>query len=255
MTLNANGIRAAARRGFFEWFLQQDVDVLCLQETKAQEAQLSDDVFFPKGYHRFFCDAKKPGYSGVAIYSRYPPLSVHKGLGWPCADDEGRYLQLDFPGLSIASLYLPSGSSGDLRQRYKFEFMENYAHVLRRHLQENRQFIVCGDWNIVHRAIDIKNFQANQKNSGCLPEERAWLDQVFSEGWVDAFRVLNQSTEQYTWWSARGRARAHNVGWRIDYQVVSPGLRDKLKKVEINPSPIFSDHAPFRVLYDVTLSA
>ena len=252
MSFNANGIRAAAKKGFFEWFTQQDIDVLCLQETKAQEHQLSEDPFVLAEYHRFFFDAHKPGYSGVALYMRQKPDAVKTGLGWACPDTEGRYIQADFGNLSIASLYLPSGSSGEHRQVFKFEFMERYEDILKKQIQEGRYYIICGDWNIVHREIDIKNFKSNQQTSGCLPEERAWIDQLFTQvGWVDAFRVLNQQPEEYTWWSQRGQARAKNVGWRIDYQVVSPGLKDKIKQVQIFKDPIFSDHAPLVVEYQL----
>ncbi len=249
MSFNANGIRAAARKGFFEWFLVQDIDVLCVQETKAQTEQLADAVFTPIGYHRFLFDAEKKGYSGVAIYTRQKPDQVVTGLGWPCPDTEGRYIQIDLGDLSIVSLYLPSGSSGDHRQAHKIEFMERYQAILAEQLQTGRSWIICGDWNIVHREIDIKNFKSNQKTSGCLPEERAWLDDLFTSGWVDAFRVINQEPHQYTWWSNRGQAWANNVGWRIDYQVISPDLKEKVKAVSIYREQRFSDHAPLIVEY------
>ncbi len=250
MSFNANGIRAAARKGFFEWFLQQNVDVLCVQETKAQEHQLNEPAFVMAGYHRFFFDAEKPGYSGVAIYCRQQPTKVSTGLGWACSDTEGRYIQADFGNLSIASLYLPSGSSGEHRQAFKFEFMERYAPILRKQIADGRDYIICGDWNIVHKEVDIKNFKSNQQTSGCLPEERAWLDKLFIDiGWIDAFRLLNHQAEQYTWWSQRGQARAKNVGWRIDYQMISSGLKDRVKSVQIFKDPVFSDHAPLLVEY------
>ena len=250
MSFNANGIRAVARKGFFEWFQQQNIDVLCIQETKGQEHQFTGEVFVLPGYHRFFFDAHKPGYSGTAIYTRQKPDAVKTGLGWACPDTEGRYIQADFGNLSIASLYLPSGSSGEHRQAFKFEFMEHYEKVLKKQIQDGRDYIICGDWNIVHKEIDIKNFKSNQQTSGCLPEERAWLDKLITEiDWVDAFRVLNQEAHQYTWWSHRANARANNVGWRIDYQMISSALKDKVKSVEIFKDPVFSDHAPLLVEY------
>jgi len=255
MSFNANGIRAAVRKGFFDWFAQQNIDVLCVQETKAQEHQL-DAAHRPPGYHAYFFDAQKKGYSGVAIYACIKPDVVQCGLGWPSADMEGRYIRADFGNLSVISLYLPSGTSGDERQQVKYDFMDRYEQLLHEQLHSNRQFIICGDWNIVHKAIDIKNFKSNQKNSGCLPQERAWLDKLFEqEGWVDAFRVVNQEPHQYTWWSQRGRALENNVGWRIDYQVVSPSLRDQVLDVEIYRGQKFSDHAPLIIEYEIELGS
>lgn len=250
ISVNVNGIRAAARKGFYDWFAQQDADVVCLQEMKAKPEQLTDSVFHPEGYHFYFHPAQKPGYSGVAIYSRQKPDNVIEGLGWPCADDEGRYLQIDLGALSVVSLYLPSGSSGDERQAVKFDFLEHYLQHLQDQRADGRDYIICGDWNIVHKEIDIKNWKANQKNSGCLPEERAWLESVFDEvGFVDAFRVKNQEPHQYTWWSNRGQAWANNVGWRIDYQVVTPNLEQHIEAVDIYKDERFSDHAPLIVDY------
>lgn len=254
MSFNANGIRSAARKGFFEWFVTQNIDVLCLQETKAQEHQLDDSQYHLTDYHRSFFDAQKPGYSGVAIYTRIQPDKINKGLDYPLVQDEGRYIQVDYGDLSIVSLYLPSGSSGEVRQQAKFEFMHFYETILKQQLVEKRRYIICGDWNIVHKEIDIKNFKSNQKNSGCLPEERAWLDKLFEQwGWVDAFRVINQEPHQYTWWSNRGQAWANNVGWRIDYQVVSPALRDTIKSTAIYREQKFSDHAPLTIEYDLSI--
>lgn len=201
ISLNINGIRSGARKGFFEWLQQQNADVVCLQETKAQMANLPDAIFRPQGYHCYFSDAEKRGYSGVGIFSRFQPVKVIHEIGWPLADREGRYLQLDFANnFSVASLYLPSGSRGEERQAVKFEMMAFYEKMLAKIQRSKRSFVICGDWNIVHKEIDIKNFKANQKNSGCLPEERAWLDKVFNQiGWIDGFRVINQEAGQYTW--------------------------------------------------------
>ena len=256
VSFNANGIRSSARKGFFDWFLDNSIDVLCIQETKAQIQQLEDEIFSPVGYKRYFFDAEKKGYSGVAIYVKenYEPDDIQYGLGFDVADKEGRYIMLSFGNLSIASLYLPSGSSGDARQKEKYKFMDLYEQVLLKEISSGKDVIICGDWNIVHKKIDIRNWSSNQKNSGCLPEERAWLDKLVDEqGWTDAFRILNNQEHQYTWWSNRGQAYANNVGWRIDYQFITPGLRDKVKKVEIYKSQKFSDHAPLIIDYDYNI--
>jgi exodeoxyribonuclease III len=251
ISLNANGIRSAANKGMFDWLRQQNADVVCLQETKAQVHQLSDAVFRPDGQHSFYGDAScKKGYSGVAIYTKREPDEVRTELGWELFDSEGRYIEARFGNLSIVSLYIPSGSSGEQRQRFKFQVMDWIAPIFDTWLNSGRDYVLCGDWNIVHTQNDIKNWRANQKNSGCLPEERAWLDGLFKHrGWVDSFRVLKPDAVEYTWWSNRGQARANNVGWRIDYQVVSPSLREHLHHCMIYREQRFSDHAPYIVDY------
>ena len=254
ITVNVNGIRSAANKGFFKWLARQKADVVCLQETKAQEHQLTDGIFRPKGYHAFYHDAEKKGYSGVAIYSRMEPDKITMGLGWQSFDAEGRYLQADFGKLSVISLYMPSGSSSEERQAVKFEVMAHLMPILRQMRRKKRDYIICGDWNIAHKKIDIKNWRGNQKNSGFLPEEREWMDELFgTAGYVDAFRVVNQEADQYTWWSNRGQARAKNVGWRIDYQVITPGLKDKVQSASIYKEERFSDHAPLIIDYDFDL--
>ena len=254
VTCNLNGIRSAASKGFFDWLKTQQADIICFQETKAQLAILAGGTFYPEGYHCFYHDAQKKGYSGVALYSKQVPKKVITGLGWDVADNEGRYVQADFDHINVASLYLPSGTMGEARQKIKFDFLARYMKRLQTILKQKRSFIICGDWNIAHKPIDLKNWRANQKNSGFLPEERAWLDQLFDElGFIDAFRALNQNPDQYTWWSHRGRAREKNVGWRIDYQVVTPNLKNKIKAVRIYNEKKFSDHAPLIVDYDITL--
>lgn len=250
ISLNLNGIRSAARKGFFDWVQTQKADVICLQETKAQEDQAREAIQLP-GYHAYFFDAQKKGYSGVAIYSRNKPDKLITGLGWESADKEGRYLQLDFPQLSVASLYMPSGTTGEVRQAVKFQFLKEYEIILKKQRKQKREYIICGDWNIAHKQIDLKNWRANQKHSGFLPEERAWLDHILGPvGYVDAFREVNQLPNQYTWWSYRGRAWDKNVGWRIDYQIVTPGLKNKVKSAEIYTDQRFSDHAPLIMDYD-----
>lgn len=254
ISANVNGIRSAANKGFFKWLARQQADVVCLQETKAQEHQLTDGVFRPEGYHAYYHDAEKKGYSGVAIYSRMKPDKITMGLGWQSFDSEGRYIQVDFGKLSVVSLYMPSGSSSEERQAVKFEVMAHLMPVLQQLRRKKRDYIICGDWNIAHKKIDIKNWRGNQKNSGFLPEERAWMDELFGPvGYVDAFRVVNQEEDQYTWWSNRGQARAKNVGWRIDYQVITPGLKDKVLSVSIYKDERFSDHAPLIIDYGTDL--
>ncbi len=253
-TFNANGIRSAARKGFFDWFADHGADVLCIQETKAQEAQLQDSVFRPEGYHCYYCDAERKGYSGTAILSRREPDRVQYGLGWEAADSEGRYLQADFGRLSVISLYMPSGSSGEVRQAFKFEFLDRFLPLLKRFRADGREYVICADWNMCHKPIDLKNWRANQKNSGFLPEERAWLDTLYDKvGYVDSFRLVNQQPEQYSWWSNRGQARARNVGWRLDYHAITPGLVPAVKAASIYTDAFFSDHAPVTLDLDAGL--
>ena len=251
ISANWNGVRSAARRGFFDWMCAQDAAVVCLQETKAQRHQLEDAVFHPDGWHNFYHDATKPGYSGVALYSRFEPDEVISGIGWPDVDAEGRWIEARFGKLSVVSLYMQSGSSSEARQKIKFEFMERFLPYLRSLRRKRREYIICGDWNIAHREIDLKNWRGNRKNSGFLPEERAWMDRLFGEaGFVDAFRVVEPGADQYTWWSNRGQAWAKNVGWRIDYQVITPGLKDRVQHAAIYKDQRFSDHAPLLIDYD-----
>lgn len=250
ISLNANGIRAAARKGVFEWLQKQDADVVCIQETKAQAHQLTDECFAPAGYHCFYEDAVKKGYSGVAIYTRQKPDKIIRGFGVAEFDDEGRYIEARFGMLSVVSVYLPSGSSGEQRQEAKFRFLDSFVPHLNKLRRRRSEYILCGDWNIAHKEIDLKNWRANQKNSGFLPEERQWMDELFGRhGFVDAFRVVNDEEDQYTWWSNRGRAWDKNVGWRLDYQVVTPGLKDKIIGTEIYKAERFSDHAPLTMDY------
>ena len=252
ITLNCNGIRAAARKGFFNWLATVDADIVCLQETKAQIDQLTDPIFHPENFHSYYFDAERKGYAGTALYCRAKPLKITRGLGFEIADSEGRYLQADFNGLSVASLYLPSGSAGEERQARKLAFMGQYMQHMEMLRKDDREYIICGDWNICHKEIDLKNWKANKKNSGFLPEERQWLDELYYElGFIDAFRMVNQEADQYSWWSNRGQARAKNVGWRLDYHVISPGLQDKVLSAEIYTAQNFSDHAPVILDYNI----
>ncbi len=251
VSLNANGIRAAARKGFFAWLRRQSADVVCIQETKAQVHQLDNRIFWPRRHHCFYEDAEKKGYSGVAIYSRHEPVEVVRGFGSPEFDAEGRYIEVRFPGLSVVSVYMPSGSSSDARQEAKYRFLDQFLPHLKRSRDSGREYVICGDWNIAHKNIDLRNWRSNQKNSGFLPEEREWLDVVFGrERFVDAFRHVNDEPDQYTWWSNRGQAWAKNVGWRIDYQVVTEGLRDSVAGASIYKRKRFSDHAPLTIDYE-----
>jgi exodeoxyribonuclease-3 len=254
ITCNTNGIRAAARKGFFEWLENVGADVVCIQETKAQVHQLEDPVFHPRGYHCYYNDAIKKGYSGTAIYSRVKPRKVTSKLGWEPADGEGRYLQADFDKFSVISLYLPSGSSGEEAQARKYRFMDAFYEHLKSLRRKRREFVICADWNICHRNIDLRNWRSNQKNSGFLPEERAWLDRVFDElNYRDSFRLVNQEPDQYTWWSNRGQSWAKNVGWRLDYQLITPGLENRVMDASIYTAERFSDHAPQIMEFDWTI--
>jgi exodeoxyribonuclease-3 len=262
LSFNANGIRSAARKGFFDWLAGQDVDVACIQETKARADQLTDPVFHPRDYACFYRDAStQKVYSGVSIYTRREPDEVRTRIGWKPFDDEGRYLEARFGALSVVSLYVPSGTSGPERQGFKLKAMKKLRGVFDEWLAGGREYLLCGDWNIVRSERDIRNWKSNQKHSGCLPEERAWLNGLIADdhgdgtsapqqGWLDSFRVVNPDAEQYTWWSNRGNARANDVGWRIDYQIATPKQGVRAKACTIAREPRFSDHAPFLVEYD-----
>jgi exodeoxyribonuclease-3 len=250
ITLNANGIRSAERKGLFQWLARSRADVICIQETKAQTADL-DESHALKGYHACFHDAVKPGYAGTALYSKLEPREVVRGFGVAEFDAEGRYLEARFDGYAVVSLYAPSGSAGPHRQASKDRFLAAFPAQLRALKRRKREHLICGDINIAHREIDLKNWKSNRKNSGFLPHERAWMDQLFGPlGFVDAFRALDPRPDQYTWWSARGQAYAKNVGWRIDYQIATPGLARAARKASIYKTQRFSDHAPLVIDYD-----
>ena len=250
ISVNLNGIRSATTKGFYEWLAQQDADVVCLQELKAQAADMTELMLAPFGYQGHFHYAEKKGYSGVGIYSRVQPEQVVVGLGIAEFDAEGRYLRADYADYSVVSLYLPSGSSGEERQAVKFEFMEAFMPHLLELRASGREVVICGDWNIAHREIDLKNWRGNKKNSGFLPEERAWLTQLFDEaGWVDIFRQIHPELEAYTWWSNRGQAWAKDVGWRIDYQIATPVIAQRAHAASIYKTQRFSDHAPLIIDY------
>ena len=254
ITANLNGIRSATRKGFWGWLARQKADVVCVQELKAQAADMTAEMLAPRGLHGYFHPAEKKGYSGVGIYAKQKPDRVSEGIGVREFDAEGRYVRADFGKLSVISVYLPSGSSGEHRQQSKFRFMAAFYPHLAKLVKEGREFILCGDWNIAHKEIDLKNWRGNRKNSGFLPEERAWLTQIYDElEYVDVFRRLDQRAEQYTWWSNRGQAWAKNVGWRIDYQIATPGIGGCARKVKIYKDQRYSDHSPLIIDYDYTL--
>ena len=250
ISINLNGIRSAFTKGLLPWLAQQGADIICLQELKAQAGDMTPEMSAPPGYHGYFHYAEKKGYSGVGIYSKRKPDAVIVGLGIAEFDSEGRYLEAQFGNLSVISLYLPSGSSGEERQAVKFKFMAAFMPHLRELHASGREVLICGDWNIAHTEKDLKNWRGNKKNSGFLPEERAWLTELFNEvGFVDVFRKLHPELEAYTWWSNRGQAWAKDVGWRIDYQIATPGIAQQALTTSIYKEQRFSDHAPLTVDY------
>jgi exodeoxyribonuclease-3 len=254
ITLNVNGIRSAERRGFARWLARiEPWDVVCLQEIKAHADDVPKCLRAPRRCLSAFHSAQRKGYAGVGVYARSPATFLH-GFGTQEFDDEGRYLRADFRDVSVISLYLPSGSAGPHRQASKFRFLEVFLPHLARLRSEGREIILCGDWNIAHQPIDLKNWRSNQKNSGFLPEERAWLGNVFGDlGFVDVFRKVDARPDQYTWWSNRGEAWAKNVGWRIDYQIATPGIAATAHTASIYKNRRFSDHAPLVIDYDFEL--
>lgn len=250
ITANLNGVRSAAQKGYFNWQRRQGADVICLQEIRAHPAQMPPEALHPRRYFSYFSRPERKGYSGVAIYARRPADRVVTDLGWASWDREGRYLQADFGDLSVISLYMPSGSSGEIRLRAKLEFMDRLLVHLSNLARGGRAFVLCGDLNIAHQKIDLENWRSNQKNSGFLPEERAWMDRLLGEaGWVDAFRQVCPLPRQYTWWSNRGQAYLKNVGWRLDYQLVTANLQERVQSASIYTKRRFSDHAPLVMDY------
>ncbi|WP_406476813.1 exodeoxyribonuclease III [Streptomyces sp. NBC_01615] len=262
-SVNVNGLRAAAKKGFVEWLAGTSADVLCLQEVRAEPGQLPEDVRAPEGWHVVHAPAVAKGRAGVSLYTRREPDRVRVGFGSEEFDSSGRYVEADLPGVTVASLYLPSGEVGTERQDEKVRFMGEFlAHLkgLReRAAADGREVVVSGDWNIAHQEADLKNWRGNKKNSGFLPEERAWMGQVFDEGdggYVDVVRALHPDAEgPYSWWSYRGRAFDNDTGWRIDYQVATPGLAGKAVKGFVERAAThgerWSDHAPVTVVYDL----
>lgn len=244
ISYNVNGIRAAMTKGLLDWLTQEDPDILCLQETKAVEEQVDTAAIEALGYHHEWYSAQKKGYSGVAILSKKRPDAVHKGMGISTYDDEGRWLRADFGELSVVSAYFPSGSSGDARQEVKMCFLRDTLPYVTELRQERPGLIVCGDYNICHKAIDIHNPTRNKNTSGFLPEEREWMDEFVNSGMVDTFREFDSGPDNYSWWSYRSGARKKNLGWRIDYIMVAEELKDRLEAAEILADVVHSDHCP-----------
>lgn len=251
ISANVNGIRSAYKKGFHQYLADSGADIVCVQELKAQETDLDSSMKNPHGMHGFWHCAEKRGYSGVALYSKREPDRVQTGMGIAEFDAEGRFVQADFGSLSVISLYLPSGSSSDERQQVKFRFLDAFYPMLRDLHGQGRDIVICGDWNIAHQKIDLKNWKGNLKNSGFLPEEREWIGKVIAElGWVDVWRTLYPEAPGYTWWSQRGQAYAKDVGWRIDYQMATPALAANAQASHVYKQEKFSDHAPLVVDYD-----
>jgi exodeoxyribonuclease-3 len=246
---NVNGIRAAAKKGLFDWMVSSAADVIGLQETKAQIDQL-DESFFPKGYHYHFYSAVKKGYSGVALYSKEEPLSVEP-MGIPEFDNEGRFLAAKFPEYTFVTAYFPNSQDAGKRLDYKIAFCDALLEWSEARVAAGENLVICGDYNIAHKPIDLARPKQNEKNPGYLPEERAWMDKFTDAGWIDTFRVFNQEPEQYSWWSYRLRAREKNIGWRIDYHCINPGLKEKLLDAKIHQDVLGSDHCPVSIDLDV----
>jgi len=247
---NVNGIRAAMKKGFMEWLKEANPDVVCIQETKAQVDQIPQFEFAEAGYETYAFSAKKKGYSGVAILCKTTPDKVVTGMGIPAYDNEGRFIRADFGDISVVSVYHPSGSSGDIRQEFKMQWLTDFEKYVTELRKERPNLIISGDYNICHEAIDIHAPKRNEKSSGFLPEEREWMTGFLNTGFIDSFRHLNKEPHNYTWWSYRANARANNKGWRIDYHMVSDNMVDKIKNVEIHTQAFQSDHCPLIVEID-----
>jgi len=247
LTYNVNGIRSAANKGLFDFLKTENPDVVCLQEIKAEKEQADLQAIESLGYHHYWFSAQKKGYSGVAIFAKQKPLNVVYGCEHPNFDFEGRCIRVDFQEFSIFSVYFPSGTTGDIRQDVKYQFLDYMFTYFNKLASELPALIVCGDYNICHKPIDIHNPAGNKDSSGFLPEERAWMDKWFSNGFTDSFRHVHTNPDWYTWWSFRANARANNKGWRIDYISVSDSLVPKIKTAEILMEAKHSDHCPMFV--------
>lgn len=244
ISYNVNGLRAAIRKGFLEWLVATDADIVCLQEIKSLPEDYEPNIFENLGYKVYWHSASKKGYSGVAILTKHEPASYCIGCGIEQYDSEGRIIRLDFETFSVVNVYMPSGSSGEERQGFKFQWLDDFYEYIQELRKEFPNLVVCGDYNICHRAIDIHNPKSNAKSSGFLPEERAWMEKFFSNGFCDAFRYFNQEPHNYTWWSYRAGARKKNLGWRIDYHSVTDPLVPKLSRAVILKDAMHSDHCP-----------
>lgn len=244
ITYNLNGIRAAMNRGWIDWLKENNFDIICVQELKAEPGQLDTTVFDQLGYHHYWHPAVKKGYSGVAIFSKVKPDHVEIGCGNADYDAEGRVIRADFGDKSVYSIYFPSGTTGDVRQAVKYQFLDYMSDYLKKIQQTRKKLIVCGDYNIANKDIDIHDPKGNKNSSGFLPEEKAWLDTFYGSGFTDSFRFFNKEPHQYTWWSFRFNSRAKNKGWRIDYIAVTDNLQKDLVSAKILPDAMHSDHCP-----------
>ncbi len=244
ISYNLNGIRSAIKKGFLEWLATNPADVVCVQETKAERENVDHSLFDALGYHGYWFSAEKKGYSGVAIFTKHVPDAIFYGNGIMQSDAEGRVIRLDFGDITVVNAYFPSGTSGDIRQTYKYQWLDEFYEYIADLRKTRPNLVICGDYNIAHKEIDIHNPVSNKKSSGFLPEERAWMDKFLSSGFIDTFRNFNQDAHRYSWWTVRANARANNKGWRIDYISVTDTLKDRLKGAEIYPDIVHSDHCP-----------
>lgn len=251
ISYNVNGIRAAAKKGFIEWLVESGADVVCIQETKAQTDQIPVLELKYAGYDYYGLSAQKKGYSGVAILSKTKPDNVVYGMGIEKYDNEGRFIRADYGDLSIVSVYHPSGTSGEERQAFKMQWLDDFQQYVHRLQKERPNLVLCGDYNICHRPIDIHDPVRNANSSGFLPEEREWIDGFIKSGFTDSFRHVNgDKKDSYSWWSYRANARANNKGWRIDYCMVSDNIKNRISDADIIPSAMHSDHCPISLKLD-----
>ncbi|MFT7380223.1 MAG: exodeoxyribonuclease-3 [Roseivirga sp.] len=247
ISYNVNGIRAAMNKDFVGWLKSENPDILCLQELKALPEQVETSFFEDLGYHLYWEPAEKKGYSGVAIFTKVKPLHVEYGCGNPLYDSEGRVIRADYENFSVMSVYMPSGTSGDIRQDFKYQWLDFFFEYVREIKKSHPHLIISGDYNIAHKPIDIHNPVANKNSSGFLPEEREWLTKYIESGFVDSFREFNPLPHEYSWWSYRANSRANNKGWRIDYHMVTEEMKARLTGASIFNQAIHSDHCPILV--------
>ncbi|HLP12533.1 MAG TPA: exodeoxyribonuclease III [Flavobacteriales bacterium] len=244
ITYNLNGIRSALNKGWDQWLKATGADIVLVQEIKATPDQVDVSVFESLGYQLYWFPAQKKGYSGVALFTKIKPDHVEYGMGIKKYDDEGRVIRADFGDVSVMSVYMPSGSSGEERQAFKMVWLDDFYSYISDLKKTRKKLVIAGDYNICHKAIDIHNPVSNKNSSGFLPEERDWMEKFFTNGFTDTFRVFNQDPHHYTWWTYRFNARSKNLGWRIDYLAVTDNLKEKLKRCVILPDAIHSDHCP-----------